>query len=294
MVNVISNKAILANLSSNSWGVHRTHPDATDEVLAKHNADKNSGSFKKRLLNRNATKDIRSIKVAARTYHNTQTLPWMDDGTRILPNIKHMEYSSKMHEFHNLFDQAVDAFVKEYPKHVVQAKKELGSLFDAKDYPPAASLRKEYNLRTVFIPWPTKEDFRGDLDDNILKEIGVVLDNRLEEVLQASMVDIATRVTDVVGHMAERLKKYKPGDVTKGVKREGKFHDSMVGHVRELADLLPGFNLTNSPKITAITNNIRTKLAPHDPDVLRDVEKVRKQVIKDADAILKQVKEFLI
>ena len=288
----VSSRATLVNLSASAWGQHKSDSEVTEEVLVKHEAEKHSGSFKKRLLNKRATAGIRSVKSAARTFHNHMTLPWLEDGTRILANVNHIDYVSKIGEHINIFNQAVDEFIKEYPNHVKIAKKELGKLFDEKDYPDPKVVRSKYKLRTVFLPWPKKEDFRGDIDPNIIKEIGDNLDARLEEILKGSMSNIAERIVEVVGHMSERLKKYKPGD-SNGNKAEGKFHDSMVHHVRDLASLLPGFNLTDNPKITAITKTIQEKLAIHDPDVLRDVIKVRKQVIKDADDVLKKAKEFL-
>lgn len=100
--------------------------------------------------------------------------------------------------------------------------------------------------------------------------------------MQATAHDII----EVVGHMAEKLKEYKvqPGKY---------FADSLVKNVRELAELLPAFNLTNDPKLTRLTKRIVKELCAEDASVLRKDDDVRKSVAKSADDILADVRTLL-
>jgi hypothetical protein len=187
----------------------------------------------------------------------------------------------------------VNKFVKEYPKHIEQAKKELGKLFNEQDYPPATSIRKRFALEVIITPCPDSGDFRADLDPDVLKDIGVKLEKHLEGLLDKAMDDAAHRITDVVGHMVKRLKAYKPANKKKGTKAEGKFHDTLVENIRDLAKLLPTFNLNNDSKLASIHQSIMKELCINDPDTLREDDVVRKKVVKSAEDILKKVQEFL-
>jgi hypothetical protein len=293
MVNILARKAVLANLSMSSWGVRRFEDSVAEEIMTKHQADKKLGLFTKRLLNKGAMKDIRQIRTAARIYHNTMTLPWRDDGVRILPTVSYLEYAQQMGKFEREFETAVNKFVKDYPSHIKQAKTELGTLYNEEDYPPAAVVRKRFSLKVDIDPCPDSSDFRAELDPELLKDLGKDLDKRMEEMLNEAVKDAAERVTTVVKHMIERLKSYKPADKKKKSKVEGKFHDSLVENLRELAKLLPSFNLNNDPKLEAIHQLLLKELCIHDPDTLREDVVVRKQTVKKAEDILKKVQEFL-
>ena len=88
--------------------------------------------------------------------------------------------------------------------------------------------------------------------------------------------------------MATKLGEYKPGDGN-GSKAEGVFRDSLVENIRELAELLPAFNLTGNAKLTALTERIKNELCVEEAADLREHEDVRKEVKKSADEIVAAV-----
>ena len=59
--------------------------------------------------------------------------------------------------------------------------------------------------------------------------------------------------------------------------------------MRELADLLPAFNLTDDPRLTAITERIQRELCVEDAKDLRQHDDVRAEVKKSADEIVAAV-----
>jgi hypothetical protein len=63
--------------------------------------------------------------------------------------------------------------------------------------------------------------------------------------------------------------------------------------VRTLADLLPAFNLTDDPKLTAITKRIKKELCAEEASELRSNEVARETVRKSADDIVKAVSTLL-
>jgi hypothetical protein len=98
------------------------------------------------------------------------------------------------------------------------------------------------------------------------------------------------QIIETVGHMADKLKEYKNG----GDDSPRKFFlDSLVENVRELADLLPAFNLTDDPKLTGITKRIAKELCAEDAKSLRKNDAARVAVAKSADEIVKEVSKFL-
>lgn len=291
-VNTLAHKAVLANLTLRRWGERKFDKPAAAEVLDNHKAERACGSFSKRLLNQKALEDLRVVWAAARSYHYEKTMPWFDKGPRVLPTVFYFDYAKRMGELKTQWDAAVHKFISGYPDWCTQAEKELGDLYNASDYPNVSVVEAAFGFEISFNEMPNG-DFRTDLDPAVTKELKTNLHQQIESTYQNAMNSVAERVLDVVSHLSEKLKDFKPADKKKGTKAEGSFKDSLVGNVKELADLLPAFNLTNDPKLTALHKAIVDKLCAHEADDLREDQALRKQVAKDAKNILQQVEDFL-
>lgn len=291
-VNTLSHKALLANLTLRRWGVRKFDKDAASEVLDNHQAERARGSFSKRLIDHKAMEVLQTVRYKARSYHYKVTLPWFDEGTRILPTTLYFDYVKTMNDLKTEWNAAVKEFLTGYPGFCAQAERELGSLYNPGDYPDARVVAAKFGFEINFCEMPSG-DFRTDLDPDITKTLTSDLHAQIENTYKDALKSAAERVVEVVGHMANKLKDYKPADKKKGVKAEGSFKDSLVSNVKELADLLPAFNLTGDAKMTALHQNITEKLCAHVPDALREDTALRKQVAKDAKNILKQVEDFL-
>jgi hypothetical protein len=285
----LSDRTVLANLSVSRWGGHRFDKRATDEVHKNNDAAADTGNYNKRLLPRGASGKIDSVVSAARDYHRTHTLPWLDDGVRILPAVSYMEYAERMREYRQEFDKEVADFLKQYPTFQKEAKSRLGKLFNLADYPDPKKLAGMYQWQTTILPFPDAQDFRVQVPE--LDKIKKDVEARMNEVYESAMHDLGERITDVVGRMVERLKGYKPGK--EGKRAEGTFKDSLVDNVRELSELLPSLNLGGDKKLTKIIARMQAELCKHDADLLRDDDKIRAKVATSADAILSDVAAFI-
>ena len=290
--NLLAQKAVLASVFTSRWGAQRIDRDITEEVHAKHKASKDAGRYSKLLVERKDLAPVRSVRMAARDFHFHMTLPWTDKkGQRLLPSANYMKYAAAMREFQQQFEAAADEFEKNFPDMVKRAKLRLNGMFNADDYPDPAEIRKEFSFKVEILPCPDASDFRVDVAAEHLDEMRQGVEQRMREVLENTTRDTADRITDVVGKMAERPKAYKPG--TGDDRAEGTFRDSLVENVRELAAVLPSFNLTGNAKLASITKKIETELCTTEPDILRDNEAVRAKVAKAADKILTDVASFM-
>ena len=88
------------------------------------------------------------------------TLPWDDNGYRVLPSAAYMDHAEKMRELSNRFIPAVDALAREFGNLVEQAKVRLGGLFRPEDYPAPDELRSKFSFETKVMPLPDAGNFR--------------------------------------------------------------------------------------------------------------------------------------
>ena len=286
----LSRKATLVSVDISQWTARKMDKKVTAKVTRDHGASDDAGRFNKQLITAKRLEAINSIVARARKLHYALTKPWCDEGVRILPNVLHEKFAAEFRKLQREFDAAVDEFVAGYPDFITESKKTLNGMFEKSDYPDPAMIRSKFKLKTKTFPVPDADDFRSDvLDADTVEDIRQELAETSTTVTAEAMQHTAAQITDVVGHMAKKLGEFKK----KGAKSRSFFSHTLVDNVRELAELLPAFNLDNDPALEAITDRIKTELCAEDAKTLREDDKVRKSVAKSADDILKDVSSLL-
>ena len=91
-------KALLVKLSISKWTARKYDKKASEATTTHFHADKESGRFHKQLVSKNVLKNIDVTVNIARSYFYTNTLPWSDEGWRILPTKHHMEFMERMNK----------------------------------------------------------------------------------------------------------------------------------------------------------------------------------------------------
>lgn len=293
MTNILAKKAVLASLNLSYWGARSLDHKITDEVHKKHDAAHDSGRYTKRLVTREMLKPITTAMGATRAFHYSRTMPWLDNGARLLPAAFYLDYAKDMNRHRRNYDQAADEFCKpkEWDAKLRQMEKLLGSLYDKRDYPTAEQVRRAFRFDLVVMQCPDIEDFRIALSKEQAEEVKLDLEKRLDETLRGTQRDMAERIAETVGRMAERLKAYQPATDETGA--QNTFRDSLVGNVRELAELLPAFNLAEDKKLADIVGRIQRDLCTTEAEALRGDDATREKVAKAADKILKDVSAFM-
>lgn len=290
----LSERAMIAKLSLGIWSGMSVDPDVSEEVSENHKADlKQAGRYSKRLVANHYMREITSTANMARQTHRLLTLPWDDNGSRILSTRGFMHYTTQMRLRRQACETAFDNFCT--PENVDNYKKEakvrLGTMFDAEEYPSSDEMRKKFGFRVDINKVPEGGDFRADLTADQVKGIVKDIESRTEECIEHAKKDVFRRVCEVAAKMSERLKAYSPAN--DGKPSENRFKDSLVLNVVELAQLMPTLNVTEDPKITALQQQIMNDLGQHSPEVLRDDSKLRNATAKKADEIFAKVKKFL-
>lgn len=293
MTNILAKKAVLASLHMHYWGARTLDHKITDEVHDKHKAAHDSGRYTKRLVTREMLQPITKAISAAHSLHYSLTLPWMDTGPRLLASAFYIDYSKQMGRLRKNYEAAADSFCepKNYAAMLREMEKLLNGMFDPRDYPPANQIRRAFKFDLVVMQCPDVEDFRIALSKEQADEVRRDLSERLDETLRGTQRDVAGRITETVGRMAERLKAYKPAEGEE--KAEHTFRDSLVENVRELAGMLPDFNLADDKALGKIIARIQSDLCAADAEALREDDAARANVAKAADKILRDVSTYL-
>lgn len=289
----LSERAMLSSLHIKSWSGMMIDREVTDAVNADFKADKEAGRYNKRLVKASFFSGVSTAHSNARKLHRLLTLPWEDDGTRILSNKGYVDYTMKMKDAKRKAESEVKAFLENPDEYIREAKHRLGDMFKVEDYPSKEDLEAKFDFDVEIKPMPEASDFRAKLTDDQTKAIMKDIERRTDTRLKNAVNDVFGRVEEKVKHMAEKLRAYAPKNKQEGTKADGSIHSSLVFNINELAEIMPMLNVTDDPRINDLAKILRAELVEHSPEVLRLDPKVRQETLSKADKILKKVQGYM-
>ena len=288
----LSERAMLATLRISSWSGMMHDQEVTEEVSNSHKAAKEAGRYNKRLVAHKFFSGVSQAHNKARHTHRLLTLPWEDDGTRILSSTGYMNYTTQMKECRLKVEAAVKEFLADPDPYIREAQVRLGSMFNIADYPSSTDLAGKFGFDIEMRGMPEAGDFRAKLSEASTKAIIKDIERRSSERLQNAMNDIFKRVEEKVLNLTEKLRNYVPPQ--NGNKAEGIIRDSVISNIHQLAtEVLPMLNITDDPRITTLQKQLVDELMEHSPEILRADSKVRAQTLSKADKILKKVQSYM-
>jgi hypothetical protein len=285
----LTSKATLVTVNLSQWTARKLDREVTDEVNEQHGASSDAGRYNKLLVEKHRLEKLTQIRSKARHLIETMTKPWLTKGPRILPNMLYQKFCDEFRTLKREFEREADAFAADFEKFVEERKAKLNGLFKEGDYPSVSEIRSKFSLDMKVCPIAEadgfSDDFRAQLDDDTLADIKAELDAANAKLLDGVRKDTIEKILAVVGNMSARLGEY-------GVKDKAKLYESVVDNVRELAELLPAFNLTNDPNFDKMVARIKDELCVEDVETLREEAGVRASVKKSADQIVAEVEKF--
>ena len=285
----IQNASMLVDLNISYWTGRKLDRKVSDEIDTQKSTRTRAGNYNKHLLaGTDKLEQVQKLVGSIRTWHYTQTLPWSDGGSRLLPMKNFFDYKATLGTLEQKFNDAVDDFLREYPQLVSAAAFQLGALFDRNEYPDAEDLRHKFKFKFAFHPLPEAGDFRVDCGADVKRELEAQYESFYSNKLSEATKDIWDRLHDTLTHMSEKLKDAETPRVMKDgtVNHTQVFRDSLVTNALELCDLLTRLNVTNDSKLEQARKQLEAAITNVTPQTLRESDAVRKDVKKQVDDIL--------
>jgi hypothetical protein len=277
-------------------GEFRQDDSLTQDVKKEHNLGQQAGKWVKALYPPEALADIKKLDNEARTYHDAITLPF-DKGIGILPAALIMEHAERMRTFMGRREALVNArFMADPQKWIDWAHTNHNGTFDPSLYPgcykdeatgtwmvDADKFRKEmkakFYFRTEPLPVPDSKHFETSVKD-LLGLDSESVNIRIEDAAKEAQQELLRRMLKPVAHMAATLKKEDP-----------RIFDSLIGNVKEIADIAPKQNLTDDPVINELAKEM-AGLVQYTPDNLRKSAGTREAAAMKAQALMDRLSGY--
>jgi hypothetical protein len=280
----ITASAILVDLNISVWTARKLDKKVSDEINVVKNTTTNAGNYSKNLLAGSTTlAEIQKFAAGLRNWHTTQTLPWSDNGTRMLPMANFMDYKQGLNIRIQMFEQMVNKFYTEYPTLVSSAAGKLGSMFDISEYPDVEDVKTKFKCKYVFSPVPEAGHFMVDAENQVKEELKQQYEQEKDEKINGAMRDAWNRLHDALAHISERMEDTKDEE---GNSVRKQFRSTILENPAELCELLTKLNVTKDAKLEEARRTLERTIVGVSVDALRDSSSLRQDMKQKVDAIL--------
>lgn len=260
----LRDKAITVKLVRRMWNPYKFDAGATDAAELAAGTHK-AGRFNKRLL-RNC-KELRAATGAYQAVYEyvvDNTLPWMDDGLRVLPNANYFDFVAGLNRLKAEADARVRKLAEVWPVATAEDRKVLLGMWDPNDYPTVGDMESRWSITVRFAPIAVSDDFRIDMDDTARQ----ALDDAVNQVEEDAAAYLLRRLMEPVAAMVTKLS-VPIGD-------EGSvFRDTLVSNVRDVCKRARGLNINDDERVNEVIDDIEHVLAHVDAQSLRESSTVR-------------------
>jgi hypothetical protein len=280
----IMDRCVLLQVSVSSFGVKRKLP--TSKIDAG-DANKTFLHVSKDLIKSERYTAIRKADGDFRTWLTSRCLPSLfKEGIYLLPIDLIEEVDAEIQKYTAARQERIDRFLEEYPDKRDEAETELGSCFDASQYPEPMAVRATFGVVTRYLSFSTPGNLRGinkdifDRETQKLKETIASAQEEIQTVLRAGFSELVT-------HLIDRLSPDATG-------KQKVFRDSLIGNVRDFMANFAARNITDDAELAALVDQAREIIEGVDPQTLRDHRGVRNTVREALADVKSTLDEMLV
>ena len=266
-VTTLADKAMLVKLERNIWNRRVTDKALTD-AAEQTVSTKRVGKFVKELAKDSpAVARVEGELYALYDYVKKNTLPWLDDGVRLLPSHRYFDFTEDVRQLRDRVAAAVANLQYVWDDVLAEDQLRLGTAYNPQDYPSAEDIATKYGSKIQWRPVPSTGDFRVGLSDDDLAE----LQEALTAAEDAARQDVVAQLVEPMRHAIDVLGREKT-----------RVHDSVLGNIVEIAERLPKLLLDPNPELETVAANARQIASRHlaNMDVLKSDDAL-KEVVSD-------------
>ncbi len=276
----IQSSAMLVGVTMRVWTAFKLDKSTTAEV----NMDKNADTGVAR-VNKNLFKNVRELEAIKRHTRDVRkwlydnTLPWADEGDRLLPTAAFFNFKQELNDKEKEFYDLRDAFLNKYDVLVGSQAFKMGSLFDRSEYPTLLEVAGKFDFTSSFSPLPQSGDFRVDIGTEALEALTSDYDAMFTDRFDAAVNDIKDRLMQGIKHLSQRLEYGQDG-------KPNVFRDTALSNVADMLSRVKVLNISGDEALAAAALEAEQVLACVTPTELRKENDARDHTKAKLDEIL--------
>lgn len=269
----ILSSALQVYLRISMWHGYVRDQEVEHKVVESAKADDNAAIFYKKLSACPLFKKYKKLVSKARKQHYLLTMPWLDNGVRILPASLLLEYKNRVESVIDLINAEARYIASNRDALNEYAKIHLGELYKESDVPTASDLERAFGASVEFWPMPKTGEWRIEAEEQLIKEMDAKLNAQIEQRYKTALSTTGKKILDC----ARRLHKALLGK---------RLHASTVEAFNELLDLIPHLNISNDAEVNRIHRQLIESVGDLDVEDLRADRTLRTRKAAKLGAII--------
>jgi len=264
---------MVVNIQVGVWQGYKLDKVTTHKVTTEASAAPDAARVNKHLIPKEALKDIMIASSAARAHFYDNTLPWKDNGDRLLTRATATKFIEDHAELARRFHTAVDEFLDgpRYATAIDQAEFRMGDMFNAADYPTTTELRRKFYIHLDIDGIAAAKDIRLRDDETIIQA-------RVTKAMEGLWAKLAAPLK----HFGETM-----------ANEDAVFRNATVNNLKAVVAAIPDLNFNDDQRLEFLRNEIEAQLLVWEPDDLRKNKEARAQVSEAAQDIITKMSGWM-
>ena len=196
------------------------------------------------------------------------SLPYPEPGIRLIRQDDITTFTVQLTTLKAELDEAVTALDAQYGELKNAARRRLGALYSAADYP--TTLRGWFDVAWDF-PSVEPPSYLRELSPQLYEQEAARVTARFDEAIQLAEQAFTDELSALVSHLAERLAGHDDG-------KPKVFRDSAVDNLREFFHRFQHLNVRSSDQLDELVSQAQQIVSGVKPQQLRDSQSLRQQV----------------
>ena len=215
-----------------------------------------------------AFKAVTSVRTRVIAFWKSMSLPYPEPGLRLIRQDRIDDFAAKMQEFQQELSDAVETLDRHYGEMRATARQQLGSLYNAADYPE--SLASMFEISFDF-PSVEPPEYLQQLNPELYRQECERVQRRFDEAVQLAEDAFATELAKLVSHLTERLSGADDG-------QSKTFRDSTVENLTEFFQRFRELNVRSSEQLDQLVGQAQRVIRGVDAQDLRSDAGLRQHV----------------
>ena len=262
---------MIVDFNASVWTARKKDSKASEDVNNTNRADRGVANVTKNLLGDcDELRAVQKFAANTRNIHYSMTLPWSDNGSRLLTTQQYFKYNEVMTDLQNEFARLVDEFLRVYDWKIMDSQAKLGDMFNRDEYPTRDSLQDKFAFRMSYVPLPDAGDFRIDIGNEAMNEIRNQYESHYTTAVNSAMKDLWHKLHDNLTTLVRQL----------DVNEEGKgnrLYDTVFDRALELIEMLGTCNVTGDSQMEAMRRQLDTALHGTNLDQIKNSPSLREE-----------------
>jgi len=237
----------------------------TSEIQILKKARHGSGGYNKELYTRVHRMIIEKPANALRTTMDFLSCKWDERGEVIMPMELYDENKIGLAKLKEDVEIAHKWMADNFHVCKADGRNDLGEMYRESDYPSEKEFRERFFVEIEVLPVPIRVSSNHlhalleqdkEMDKKAFRKM---LDEAEADNLKCVTEQCAQRVYKATEHIIDGID-HKQRPRGSNAKRNATYHDSLVGHVWDLVQILPKLNIGKSPEIDALHDALKSQI----------------------------------